>query len=59
MAVDNPKQFHEMNLAENKEHYTYFVRFTAGKPLTWVHKYGAKMHFNTIKIPGAELLDKH
>jgi len=27
MAVNNPKEFHEMNLADNKDHYTYFVRF--------------------------------
>ena len=51
MAVDNLKEFHQKNLLENKEHYTYFVRFTQGKILDVLQTKGAKMHFNEISMP--------
>ena len=28
-----------------------------GKPAEWLHKYGAKMHFNTIRIQESELVN--
>ena len=56
MAVEDVAQFHKLNLEENKEHYTYFVRGMKGKPAEWLHRYGAKMHFNTIKVSEQDLL---
>lgn len=55
MAVDDVASFHKRNLTDNKEHYTYFVRLMKGKPAKWLHQYGAKMHFNTIKMAESEL----
>ena len=51
MAVDDLKSFHKLNLEENKEHYTMFVRFTHGKVINLVQKNGAKIHFNEIELP--------
>ena len=50
MAVDDVLSFHKENLKENKEHYTYFVRLLKGKPALWLHRYGAKMLFNTVEM---------
>jgi hypothetical protein len=36
MAVDDLKSFHSLNLEENKQHYTMFVRFTHGKVLNLI-----------------------
>ena len=51
MAVDDLKAFHNLNLEENKQHYTLFVRFTQGKILNPVQSYGAKIHFNEVFLP--------
>ena len=51
MAVDDLKSFHKLNLEENKEHYTMFVRFTHGKVINLVQTRGAKIHFNEIELP--------
>ena len=50
MAVDDVLTFHKKNLLDNKEHYTYFVRLLKGKPALWLHRFGAKMLFNTISV---------
>ena len=50
MAVDDVLTFHKKNLEDNKEHYTYFVRLLKGKPALWLHRFGAKMLFNTIIV---------
>ena len=51
MAVDDLEEFHKLNLEQNKEHYTMFVRFTGGKILNQVQKRGAKIHFNEVYLP--------
>lgn len=51
MAVKDLKEFHRLNLEENKKHYTVFVRFTHGKILNPVQSYGAKIHFNEVYLP--------
>lgn len=54
MAVDNTVKFHKANMAMNKQHYTVFSRFTHGRILKILQKYGAKMHFNDVKVPTSE-----
>ena len=53
MAVDQVKDFHKINLKDSniKKHYTYFARFTHGRAVKLAQRYGAKIHFNEIKMP--------
>lgn len=53
MAVDQLKQFHKTNLHSPtiKKHYTYFARFTHGRAVRLAQRYGAKVHFNEVKMP--------
>ena len=59
LAVDDSTQFHEINIEENVDHYTINVRILhtqmKKRPTEWMHKYGVKMHFNTIKMKECEL----
>lgn len=58
MAVDNCTEFHHENMKRNgKEHYTVFSRFTHGKVVKMVHDYGAKIHFNDVKVPKDRYLE--
>ena len=50
MAVKDPTEFHEENLAMNKQHYTYMARITKLKVVSLIQTYGARMHFNHCKI---------
>ena len=54
MAVDDRIEFHKQNLQMNKDHYTYFSRFTHGRAVKYAQSYGAKCHFNEIKIPRSD-----
>ena len=53
MAVDDPTAFHKLNLHDDKikKDYTVFARFTHGRAIQMTQKYGAKIHFNEIKLP--------
>ena len=53
MAVDQLKAFHKSNLHSPtiKKHYTYFARFTHGRAVRLAQRYGAKVHFNEVKMP--------
>jgi len=54
LAVANTKEFHVENLRKNKTHYTYFVRSTRGKVVHYIQEYGARMHFNHMKLSNIE-----
>ena len=54
LAVENTRKFHEENVLKNKSHYTYFVRSTNFKIVHKLQEYGARMHFNHIRINDCE-----
>ena len=50
LAVDNIPKFHEENLKLNKNHYTYMARGTNCRVVNFFQDYGAKVHFNRMKV---------
>jgi len=58
LAVDDCRAWNKENMLVNKKHYTMFSRFTHGRAVKYAQKYGAKCHFNEVKVPVEEYLEK-
>ena len=54
MAVENSRTWHEENIKANKGHYTLFARSTSGRVVHAIQQYGARMHFNHMKLGDCE-----
>ena len=60
LAVDECKPWHKLNLHSNvnKHHYTYFARFTHGRAVNLAQRFGAKVHFNEMKMTSEEFAQR-